>query len=253
MAYEPPSAFVKRIIAEEIATASRAYKNMADNGIKTGTVIMSFLYGHGIMIGADRQVTGGSKIVRNNFSKIVQTSPFSAISFCGQVVMAQAVSQIYKRLLSEVKFRIDEVTPLHGQIEMIEQMMLQLGIATGFDSGVLIHLSAMNMEKKRPYLLEFYDDGSAFKPDSTYISEGSGGTEARTTLKNHFKVNDYKKLGADDAARLALTTIQTSSECDAGVGDPRIFGATLAIIDADNGFSFIDQKKTWLLIKEVCK
>lgn len=253
MAYESPAALVKRVITEEIATASKAYKSMPDGGIKTGTVIMSFLYGNGIMIGADRQVTGGSKIVRNNFSKIVQTSPFSAISFCGQVVMAQAVAQIYKRLLSEIKFRIDEVTPLHGQIEIIEKMMLQLGIETGFDSGVLVHLAAMDMGKKRPYLLEFYDDGSAFKPDATYISEGSGGTEARTTLKNHFKVNDYKKLDADGAARLALKTIQVSAEGDSGVGDPRIFGATLAVIDANDGFSLIDQEKTWLLIKEVCK
>ena len=253
MTYELPSAFVKRIIAEEMSSALKAYKNMPSGGIKTGTVIMSFLYGNGIMIGADRQVTGGTKIVRNNFSKIVQVSPFSAISFCGQVIMAQAVAQIYKRLLSEIKFRIDEVSPLQCQIQTIEKIMLLLGVETGFDSGVLIHLAAMDMKKKLPYLLEFYDDGSAFKPDETYISEGSGGTEARTTLKNHFKVSDYKQLNADDAARLALKTIQISAEGDSGVGDPRIFGATLATIDANDGFSFIDQEKTWLLIREVCK
>jgi len=251
---ETPGTFAKRKIEEEAKRIFSLAGGRKTTKLETGTVIMSFLYKDGIMIGADRQISGGYKIVRTNFPKITRVSSCAALSFCGQVNMAQIVSKVYTDILSAIKFRIDEEVPIQGQIKKFEELMQQLALLfDDFDIGTMFHFSGIDRTTGRPYLLEFYEDGAIVKPDAPYIAEGSGGTEARTTLKNFFKTKDFKNLEFEEAARLAISTIRVSAEADAGVGDPRLQSSTLAIIDMKNGFSFVDQEKIKALITEVCK
>ncbi len=252
MEYETPSVFAKRIISEEIANMLKNGPKAGHDVVKSGTVIMSFLYKDGIMIAADRQVTGGHKIVRNNFPKIFRASAFSAISFCGTVSMAQIVAKIFKGVLASIKFRIEEEVPVRGQIRELEDLMQSLGLYMG-DIGVVLHFAGLDLKTGKPHLLEMYDDGCVLRPDSPFITEGSGGTEAKTALKNYFKQRNPREMELDEAMRLALQTIQMSAECDAGVGDPRLQGATLATITMKDGFSFIDQAVITKLAGEVCK
>lgn len=83
MDIETPGAFAKRKIEEEAKKIFSLAGKRKKAKLETGTVIMSFLYKDGIMIGADRQVSGGTKIVRTNFPKITRISSCAALSFCG--------------------------------------------------------------------------------------------------------------------------------------------------------------------------
>jgi 20S proteasome alpha/beta subunit len=215
---------------------------------------MSFLYKDGVMIAADRQVSGGTKIIRTNFPKISRASSCSALSFCGSVNMAQIVSRVYTNLLSTIKFRIDEEVPIPGQIKIFEEMMQQLALLfEDSNIGTMFHFSGIDRSTGRAYLLEFYEDGAIVKPDAPYITEGSGGTEARTTLKNFFAVKNFRDLELKEASKLAINAIRVSAEADSGVGDPRLQSSTLAFIDVKDGLTFISQEKIKLLIAEVCK
>lgn len=254
MDIETPGAFAKRKIEEEAKKIFSLAGKRKKAKLETGTVIMSFLYKDGIMIGADRQVSGGTKIVRTNFPKITRISSCAALSFCGQVNMAQIISKGFADILSTIKFRIDEEVSITGQTKRFEELMQQLALL--FDEngiGTMFHFSGLDRKTGKQYLLEFYEDGAIVKPDAPYIAEGSGGTEARTTLKNFFGTKSYKDLSFEEAARLAINTIRVSAEADSGVGDPRLQSSTLATIDMKNGFSFIDQEKVKALIVEVCK
>lgn len=253
MNIETPGTFARRRVEEEAKRIFSLAGKRKTGKLETGTVIMSFLYKDGVMIAADRQVSGWTKIARTNFPKITKISSYSAISFCGSVVMAQAVAKIYADILASIKFRIDEDVSIPGQIKILEGMMQQLGILFDFDIGAMFHFIGIDPKTGKAYLLEFCDDGAALKPDCTVLADGSGGTEARTTLKNFFEANDFKKLEFEEAAKLAIKTVRISAEADAGVGDPRLQSATLAIINAKTGFSFVDQQKVKSLIAEVCK
>lgn len=254
MNIETPGTFARRKIDEEAKRILSLVGKRKTTKLETGTVIMSFLYKDGVMIGADRQVSGGSKIIRTNFPKITRVSSCAALSFCGSVNMAQIISKVYSDVLSAIKFRIDEEVPIPGQIKIFEGMMQQLAfLFEDNDIGTMFHFSGLDRKTGRPYLLEFYEDGAIVKPDAPYIAEGSGGTEARTTLKNFFKTSDFKNLEFEDAARLAISTIRVSAEADSGVGDPRLQSSTLATISMKKGFSFVGQEKIKAVIAEVCK
>ncbi len=246
-----PSMLAKSRIEEE-SRKIFALAGKKNKGLETGTVIFAFLYKNGIVIGADRQVTGGYKIVRTNFPKIFKISSRSAISFCGSVVMAQTISRVYSNILAEIKFRIEEEVYVPGQIKIFEGIMEKLSFLFDYDIGTMFHFLGVDQNGK-PYLLEFYDDGAIVKPDSPLIADGSGGTEARTTLKNFFADKDFRKLELEEALRVAVNTVRVSAEADAGVGDPRLQSATLAVIDAKKGFYFVEQEKVKELIKEVCR
>lgn len=254
MDFETPGKFARRKIEEECKKIFSLSGKKKAGKLETGTVIMSFLYKNGVIIAADRQVTGGLKIIRTNFPKISRVSSCSALSFCGSVNMAQIISRIYVNLLSTIKFRIDEEVPILGQIKIFEEMMQQLAfLFEDFDIRTMFHFSGLDRNTGRTYLLEFYEDGAIVKPDAPYIAEGSGGTEARTTLKSFFATKNFKDLCLEEALRLAISTIRVSAEADAGVGDPRLQSSTLAFIDAKDGLTFVSQEKIKLLIEEVCE
>ncbi len=253
MIIETPGNFVKQKVGEECKRIFSLCSNRKTKRLETGTVIMSFLYKDGVIIAADRQVTGGSKIIRTNFPKISRVSSCSALSFCGSVNMAQIVSRVYANLLSTIKFRIDEEVPILGQIKIFEEMMQQLALLLDFDIGTMFHFSGLDRTTGRTYLLEFYEDGAIVKPDAPYIAEGSGGTEARTTLKSFFAAKNFKDLSLEEALRLAISTIRISAEADAGVGDPRLQSSTLAFINTKDGLTFVSQERIKSLIVEVCK
>ena len=252
MDYETPSAFAKRIIDEAVANAFKNGVKAGKKNVGTKTVIMSFLYKDGIMIAADRQVTGGYKIVRKNFPKIFRASAFSAVSFCGTVSMAQIVAKIFKNVLASTKFRIEEEVPVRGQIRELEELMQTLGLYMG-EIGVELHFAGLDIKTGRPHLLEIFEDGCVLRPDSPFIADGSGGIEAKTKLTDYFKTRNPREMEFDEAMRLALQTIQMCAESDAGVGDPRLQGATLATITMKDGFSFVDEATVNKFIAEVCK
>jgi 20S proteasome alpha/beta subunit len=226
-------------------------KSAAKKGANTGTVILAFPYNHGILIGADRQVSWGSrKIWRTNFNKIEQINGFSAIAMCGTVTMCQWILDVYKNILTQLETHVEGTVSLKSQTMVLWRLMRAWAWIMELDCGAAFIFAGLDPRRKEGSILEFGGDGSRFFPEGHYLTNGSGYLEADGVLKDHFASQTPKDTDEKAAIALALKAIRRAAEKDLGVGDPRLQSATIALIDTETGFKYLPEEKIQLAVEK---
>lgn len=203
--------------------------------LKTGTSVVGIVCKDGIVMAADRQVTGGGSIVLNkNFRKVTQINDYLVVSWTGGVADAVMLNKLIaaelklKELKSKKRPAIKEAANLVAMITFrnIRQPSMIPSIV-----GTLI--GGFN-EDGTTELYSIEPAGSAYKVEDYDANFGSGMPYILGLLERLYK----KEITINEAVKLAIEALKSSTQRDLGSG----FGIDVFTITADGIKQVIEQE-----------
>ncbi|MFQ6040033.1 MAG: proteasome subunit beta [Candidatus Poribacteria bacterium] len=186
-----------------------------EQNMLTGTTILAMKYKDGVFIAGDRQAVEGFQVGERRIEKVYTTDEYSAIAVAG---VAGPCIEMAKLLQIQLEYH-----------EKQEGVILSLEGKANFLSGLLrSNLSAALMGLVVVPIFAGYDlnrkIGRIFKYDVTggryeevdYYATGSGGKDARGTLKKRYRPN----MERDEGLKAVLEAIWDAADEDLATGGP---------------------------------
>lgn len=194
-----------------------------------GTTVLAFTYQNGVLIAGDRRATEGFQIATNRMDKVFQTDDFSAIAIAGAAGPCIEMAKLFRIELEHYEKLDGKPLTCEGKANRLGDMV-KANFPMVLQGFVVIPLFVGYDQKRETGRLFKYDITGGRYEDTEFHAVGSGGKDARLTLKEHFR----KHLPEDKAVRVALQALYNAAEEDVGTGGPdllrRIF-PTVKLVD----------------------
>ncbi len=182
------------------------------------TTILAIKHATGVMIAGDRRATEGYSIAHRSIEKVFRTDRWSAVAIAGSAGPAIEMTKLFQTELEHYEKIEGERLSLEGQANKLGQMIrgnLGLAIQAGL---IVVPLFAGYDDRAELGRIFKYDVTGGRYEESDYWATGSGGRDARATIKKRYRPG----ITADDALKVALEALFDASEEDVGTGGPDV-------------------------------
>lgn len=190
---------------------------MTDNikdRLKTGTTTIGIVCKDGVILAADKRVSGGYRIMHKSFDKIHQISDTMAVTTAGLVSDAQLITKLIRAELRLKKIRTSKEPSVKEAANLLAGIVY--GNARKFSSfQSIVGFLLGGKDKNNAYsLYEIGLDGSiSFYSD--YTSDGSGSDLAIGVLEALYK----EGITVEEGIKLALKALNSSIQRDMPTGN----------------------------------
>ncbi len=180
-----------------------------------GTTILSLRYQEGVIICGDRRATEGYTISERRIEKVYKTDETSAIAISGAAGPCIEMTRLFQVELEHYEKLEGHLLSLEGKANKLAQM-IKANLPMAMQGLVVIPIYAgYDLKRKTGRIFKFDVAGGRYE-EREYYATGSGGRDAKGTLKRMFKPN----LSRDEAIRVALEAIYDAAEADVATGGP---------------------------------
>ena len=183
--------------------------------VPQATTVLAIKYQHGVVIAGDRRATEGFQIADRRIEKVFKIDELSAMAIAGA---AGPCIEMAKLLQTELEhYEKLEGMPLscEGKANKLGQMV-KANLPMVFQGLVVMPLFVGYDAARAEGRIFKYDITGGRYEESDYHAIGSGGKDARNTMREHFQ----KNLSEPDALKLALTALYNAADDDVGTGGP---------------------------------
>jgi proteasome beta subunit len=180
-----------------------------------GTTILALKYLDGVVIAADRQATEGYQVASRHIEKVYKADEHSAIAIAGAAGPCIEMVRLFQVELEHYEKLEGAVLALEGKANKLAQMVRQ-NLPAAFQGLVVIPIFAGYDLRKGEGRIFKYDITGGRYEEGDYYATGSGGKDARNTLKKFFRSD----MTREQAVRLALDALLDASEEDVATGGP---------------------------------
>ncbi|MBI5192901.1 MAG: proteasome subunit beta [Nitrospirae bacterium] len=201
----------KELNNSEVSSVNR---EMLKN-VPHGTTVLALKYKDGVIIAGDRRATEGYQISARRVEKVYRCDDYSAIAISGA---AGACIEMAKLLQVELEHyeKLEGVTlTTEGKANKLSQM-IKANLPLAMQGLIVIPIFAgydLNKQEGRIYK---YDVTGGRYEETDYYATGSGGKDARSTLKKFFSPG----MTEDKGIQLALESLYDAAEEDVGTAGP---------------------------------
>lgn len=206
--------------------------------IRHGTTIVALRYIDGVIMAGDRRATAGSSIAHRAMDKVHPADRHSGVAIAGAAGPAMEMVKLFQLQLEHYE-KVEEATlSLDGKANQLSQMVRSnLGMAMqGF---VVVPLFAGYDLRRGMGRIYSYDPTGGRYEETDFHADGSGGRDARTTVKLGWQPD----LSRDEAVELAVRALWNAADEDSATGGPdavRGIYPTVATITA-TGFEYLER------------
>jgi proteasome beta subunit len=180
-----------------------------------GTTILALKCLEGVVIAADRQATEGYQVASRHIEKVYKADDYSAIAIAGAAGPCIEMVKLFQVELEHYEKLEGEVLALEGKANKLAQMVRQ-NLPAAFQGLVVIPIFVGYDLRKGEGRIFKYDITGGRYEEADYYATGSGGKDARNTLKKFFRTG----MTQEQAVRLALEALLDASEEDVATGGP---------------------------------
>jgi proteasome beta subunit len=206
--------------------------------IRHGTTICALRFAAGVVMAGDRRATAGSSIAHRAMEKVKPADRHSGVAFAGAAGPAMEMVSLFQLQLEHYEKVEGSALSLEGKANQLSQMVRSnLGMALqGF---VVVPLFAGYDLRREVGRIYSYDPTGGRYEETDYHADGSGGRDARTTIKLGWSPD----LTRTEAIDLAVRALWHAADEDSATGGPdpvrRIY-PTMATIGRE-GFQAVDE------------
>jgi proteasome beta subunit len=199
--------------------------------IRHGTTIVAIRYAHGVLMAGDRRATAGSSIAHRTMDKVHAADRHSGVAIAGAAGPAMEMVKLFQLQLEHYEKVEGSALSLEGKANQLSGMVRSnLGMAMqGF---VVVPLFAGYDLRRGVGRIYTYDPTGGRYEETDFHADGSGGRDARTTIKLGWK-SDMDRAAAIE---LAVRALWQAADEDSATGGPdaiRKIYPTVATITAD--------------------
>ncbi|MBI4402057.1 MAG: proteasome subunit beta [Nitrospirae bacterium] len=208
--------------------------------ISHGTTVLALKYQGGVVIAGDRRATEGYQIAGRHMEKVFKIDEHSAMAIAGAAGPCLEMAKLFQTELEHYEKLEGVQLSCEGKANKLGQMV-KANLPMVFQGLVAVPIYVGYDRKRAEGRIFKYDITGGRYEESDYHSIGSGGKDARNTMREHF----HKNLSEEDALRLALLALYNAAEEDVGTGGPDLVRGiypTVKLVSAA-GISDVDSQR----------
>ncbi|MYB01910.1 proteasome subunit beta [Candidatus Poribacteria bacterium] len=180
-----------------------------------GTTVLAVVYDAGVVMAGDRQATEGYQVGERRIQKIYPVDRHSAIAVAGAAGPCIEMAKLFQ---VEVEFyeKTEGVSlSLEGQANFLSHLVRSnLGLAM---QGLIVLplFAGYDLKRQRGRIFKYDAIGGRYE-ENDYYAIGSGGKDARTTLKKRYT----PEINRQDALAIVAEAIWDAADEDIATGGP---------------------------------
>jgi proteasome beta subunit len=210
------------------------------NGVAVthGTTIVAVRYADGVVMAGDRRATAGTSIAHRSMEKVYPADRHSGVAIAGAAGPAMEMVKLFQLQLEHYEKVEGAALSLEGKANQLAGM-IRANMPMAFQGMVVVPIFAGYDLRRRRGRIFTYDVTGGRYEEADYHADGSGGRDARTTVK----LGWTEGMTVDDTVELAIQSLYEAAEEDSATGGPdpvRGIYPVIATISAD-GFSRIPE------------
>jgi len=179
------------------------------------TTIVALRYADGVVMAGDRRATAGSSIAHRSMEKVQPADRHSGVAFAGAAGIGMEMVRVFQLQLEHYEKVEGSSVSLEGKANQLSQL-LKSNLAMAMQGFVVVPLFAgYDLRHKRGRIYSFDPTGGRYEEEE-YHADGSGGRDARTTVKLGWR----EGLDRSAAIELAVLALYEAADEDSATGGP---------------------------------
>jgi proteasome beta subunit len=200
-----------------------------------GTTVLALRYRDGVVMAGDRQASEGYQVASRRIEKIFKTDDLSGVGIAGAAGPAMEMARLFQTELEHYEKVEGENLSLDGKANKLGQM-IRMNLPMAMQGLVVVPIFAGFDERTGTGRLFKYDVTGGRYEEADYFAQGSGGKDARDSLKKRFK----REMPRDEAVRVAIEALIDASDEDLGTGAPDLVRNILPTVKVITRSGFSD-------------
>jgi proteasome beta subunit len=193
-----------------------------------GTTVLALRYADGVIMAGDRRATEGFQIAHRSIEKVFEADSHSAVAIAGAAGPAVEMVRLFQTELEHYEKVEGERLTLEGKANKLSQM-IRANLPAAMQGLVVVPVFAgYDLSRKEGRIFKYDVTGGRYEEDD-YHATGSGGKDARSSLKKRY----HHDLPRDESIKIAIEALFDAADEDVGTGGPdlmrNIFPTVVAI------------------------
>ena len=180
-----------------------------------GTTVLALRYKDGVVVAGDRRATEGFQIAHRSIEKVFEADSTSAVAIAGAAGPAVEIVRLFQTELEHYEKVEGERLSLEGKANKLSQMIRD-NLPAAMQGLVVVPLFAGFDEARGLGRIFKYDVTGGRYEEDDYHATGSGGKDARSSLKKRYRSD----LARDGAVKVAIEALFDAADEDVGTGGP---------------------------------
>ncbi len=202
-----------------------------------GTTIVALRYADGVLMAGDRRATAGSDIAHRNMEKVFPADRFSGIAIAGAAGIAIEMVRLFQTQLEHYEKLSGNVLSLEGKANQLGQM-IRGNMPMAMQGLAVVPLFAGFDTRRGTGRIFTYDITGGRYEESDFHATGSGGRDARTTIKLGWR----PAMTREEAIELAVQSLYEAADEDSATGGPDVVRGIYPIVATitESGYTRVD-------------
>jgi proteasome beta subunit len=180
-----------------------------------GTTVLSLCYREGVIIAGDRRAVEGHHIASKRIEKVFKIDQFSAIAVAGVAGLCIDMAKLFRIELEHYEKIEGEQLIFEGKANKLAHMIRQ-NFPAALQGLVVVPIFVGYDPRRQQGRIFKYDVIGGMYEEEGYYATGSGGKDARNTLKKLYKPD----MDEETALKLAIEALYDAAEEDSATGGP---------------------------------
>jgi proteasome beta subunit len=185
--------------------------------IAVGTTILALTFADGVVVAGDRRATAGFQIADRKIEKVYPADEHSAIAIAGAAGPAMDMVKLFQTELEHYEKVEGEKLSLEGKANKLAAMV-KANFPMAMQGLLVVPLFAGYDLRRGEGRLYRYDGVGGRYEETEYYADGSGGKDARGSLRARWKPG----LSREESIIEALEALLDASEEDTATGGPDV-------------------------------
>jgi len=187
----------------------------ASDRFRHGTTVVALRSADGVVMAGDRRATEGHVIAHRAMEKVFPADRYSAVAIAGAAGPAVEMVRLFQTQLEHYEKVEGVVLSLEGKANQLGQMVRE-HLPMAMQGLAVVPLFAGYDLSRGTGRIFTYDVTGGHYEETEYNATGSGGRDARTTIKLGYRDG----LTQDDAIELAIQSLYEAADEDSATGGP---------------------------------
>ena len=185
--------------------------------IRHGTTITALRYLDGVVMAGDRRATEGPSIAHRALEKVFEADRHSGIAIAGAAGPAIEMVRLFQLQLEHYEKVEDAQLSLEGKANQLGQM-IRNNLPMAMQGLAVVPLFAGYDVRRQRGRMYTYDVTGGRYEEADYHATGSGGRDARTTIK----LGWTEGMSRESAIELAIQGLYEAADEDSATGGPDV-------------------------------
>jgi proteasome beta subunit len=199
--------------------------------VRHGTTVVAMRYADGVIMAGDRRATEGHLIAHRAMEKVFPADHHSAVAIAGAAGPAVQMVRLFQTQLEHYEKVEGVALSLEGKANQLGQMVRE-HLPMAMQGLVVVPLFAGYDTGRGIGRIYSYDATGGHYEEADFQATGSGGRDARSTIKLGWRDG----LSRDEAVDLAIQSLYDAADEDSATGGPDLVRGIyplIAVVDAE--------------------